>query len=75
MSSLDSTHIGRSFSGTRLEDDCPCLKAPCGLVSDPSDECDQHALLAGKTLRQIHSSENCPGRPRQRMVDDWGGLP
>lgn len=62
MDYLDDMHIGRSFSGTRLEDDCPCPKASCGLVRSPSDECDQHALLAGKTLRRMHAAENCPGK-------------
>jgi len=54
-------HIGRSWTGTRLEDDCPCPKAPCGLVIrdqvDPN--CAQHALTACKTIRQIHSAEDC----------------
>lgn len=57
-------HMGRSFSGTRLEDRCPCPKAPCGLVlatgrgGDP--ECPEHSLAAGKTIRQTHRADRCP---------------
>jgi hypothetical protein len=56
-------HIGRSWQGTRLEDDCPCPKAPCGLViMDQQDpECPQHALTEAKTIRQTHRVEDCPG--------------
>ena len=63
---MSEYHIGRSFVGTRLEDDCPCPKAPCGLVimdglgGDP--DCPQHGLAASKTLRQIHRAEDCPAR-------------
>jgi len=58
----DNMHIGRSFSGTRLEDACPCEKQLCGLVkiSDISKDCTEHNLLAGKTIRQMHSDEECP---------------
>jgi hypothetical protein len=53
--------MGRSWSGTRLEDDCPCGKAPCGLVDseqiDP--ECDQHSFGAAKTMRQMHEPNSC----------------
>lgn len=58
-------HMGRSFSGTRLEDGCPCPKAPCGLVLanglgvDP--DCPEHSLAAGKTIRQTHRADACPG--------------
>lgn len=60
-----SYHLGRSFVGTRLEDDCPCPKAPCGLVlSDgigSEVECPQHSLAAAKTIRQMHHADDCPG--------------
>lgn len=54
-------HIGRSFTGTRIEDDCPCVKAPCGLVDvgGVSEDCLQHQIT--KTIRQSHTSSQCPG--------------
>lgn len=57
-------HFGRSWSGTRLEDECPCPKAPCGLVTSdvPHTDCEQHGLQYAKTMRQSHPAENCPGR-------------
>lgn len=56
-----SHHIGRSFTGHRLEDVCPCPKEPCGLVdTDRVDHaCEQHPLAAAKTLRQIHAAGKC----------------
>jgi len=56
-------HIGRSWKGTKIEDDCPCPKAPCGLVDSDniSEECDQHPMWAAKTIRQGHRPEDCPG--------------
>lgn len=59
---MPERHIGRSFSGTHIEDECPCPKAPCGLViagkQDPS--CLQHRV--NKTIRQGHTAEDCPCR-------------
>lgn len=56
-------HIGRSFHGTRLEDQCPCVKEPCGLVAqgaaDPS--CPEHPVDRAKTIRQSHAETACPG--------------
>lgn len=55
-------HVSRAFSSTRLEDDCPCPKAPCGFaVPEEGSRCGQHSLWAGKTIRRSHSAENCPG--------------
>lgn len=55
-------HVGRSWHGHELEDDCPCPKAPCGLVrvaaADPS--CPEHPDERCKTLRQIHLASRCP---------------
>ena len=59
-------HIGRSWSGTRLEDDCPCEKASCGLVAIIDDSCSQHSPFAIKTIRQSHAEEDCPG---EKMID------
>ncbi len=55
-------HIGRSWVGSSLEDNCPCGKAPCGLVDSAlvSPECEQHALGAARTMRQMHQVELCP---------------
>lgn len=55
-------HVGRSFTGTRLEDECPCPKAPCGLViSDERDpSCEHHQLY--QTTRRGHPADQCPGR-------------
>lgn len=61
-------HIGRAWVGTRIEDKCPCEKAPCGLVSVPHPDCDQHTIR--KTIRQSHRAEDCPaleGMPTKEM--------
>lgn len=61
---MKETHIGRSWAGNQLEQDCPCPKAECGLVIASEkfflNECEQHS--GNKTLRQIHDSENCPAK-------------
>lgn len=55
-------HIGRSWSGTFLEDTCPCPKAPCGLVdmdrTDPA--CPEHPAERVKSIRQSHPASACP---------------
>jgi hypothetical protein len=60
---MPTIHIGRSWSGHFLEDTCPCLKAPCGLVdvdqTDPA--CPEHPADRGKTIRQSHPASECPG--------------
>ncbi len=56
-------HVGRAWSGTDLEDGCPCVKAPCGLVvsSGTAADCPEHGWLhPPKTLRQGHPVERCP---------------
>jgi len=55
-----STHYGRSFTDTRLEDVCPCEKAACGLVVVADPTCDQHPIEKMRTIRQMHQSEDCP---------------
>jgi hypothetical protein len=69
---LHVTHMGRSWSGSELEDECPCPKAPCGLVpSDTVDpKCDQHAPERCKTMRQVHSSAVCRPRTTVRYIVD-----
>jgi len=56
-------HYGRAWSGTAIEDDCPCGKAPCGLVdsSRVHPTCPQHAIGAAKTIRQMHYADQCGG--------------
>ncbi len=62
-------HMGRSFDGTLLEDDCPCPKAPCGLVVTPGlagdDDCPQHSMRSAKTIRQYHRADECPNVKEQ----------
>lgn len=64
-------HYGRSWSGTHVEDACPCAKESCGLVSDRglSPDCEQHRM--SKTIRQHHMDSDCPGPPtlEQRLLD------
>ncbi|MFJ9671403.1 hypothetical protein ACIRP5_11515 [Streptomyces sp. NPDC101221] len=54
-------HVGRDFTGTRLETDCPCEKAACGLVLADTirPDCPTHA--AARSMRQSHPTRNCPG--------------
>lgn len=55
-------HVGRSWSGHGLEDECPCPQAACGLVDtdDIVEECTEHPMRAAKTIRQHHYSHQCP---------------
>ncbi len=57
-------HWGRSWDGHPLEDACPCPKEPCGLVSRPDPDCEQHAPRFAKTMRRGHKAEDCPGPDR-----------
>lgn len=60
---IEDMHFGRSWEGTRLEDECPCPKAPCGLVTGVLQSgCPEHDPMAAKTMRQGHSAADCPGR-------------
>lgn len=63
LPALPDMHMGRSWSGSRLEDACPCPQEACGLISGrrASPDCDQHRLGSGKTMRQIHVEDKCPG--------------
>lgn len=55
------SHVGRSWSGHSMEDECPCPQEVCGLVqmNKADANCPQHALGTAKTMRQIHSPEKC----------------
>ena len=60
----EQLHVGRSWSGTHLEDGCPCDKAPCGLAIFGSvPGCPEHSIAASKTIRQGHRASSCPGTP------------
>ncbi|MGW0869918.1 3'-5' exonuclease [Streptomyces sp. NPDC002740] len=52
-------HYGRAWVGHEIEDACPCIKAPCGLVARSVPECTQHR--GDKSTRQSHRADNCPG--------------
>lgn len=63
---LRATHVGRSFTDHRLEDECPCPKAACGLVvlGDVSPECRAgHRIEDARTIRQTHPGDRCPAEP------------
>ena len=71
--SEDEWHIGRSFHGTRLEDACPCEKAPCGLVTSEAAEkanCPEHRIDSAKTIRQSHLASKCPAIPAETSEDE-----
>lgn len=55
-------HIGRSWTGHHLEDECECPQEACGLVNmdNAFAACPQHGWEAAKTMRQIHLADNCP---------------
>lgn len=59
-------HFGRAWTGHAVEDECPCPQASCGLAVPgltPDVFCDQHNPedpLWARTMRQIHTSDNCP---------------
>lgn len=58
-------HVGRSWSGNPLEDECPCIQVSCGLVAleDANPDCEQHGINHfPKTMRQGHMEDKCPGR-------------
>lgn len=56
----DYLHVGRGFTGHRIEDECPCPKEPCQLVTlaDAHPDCTQHTFT--KTIRQAHLASECP---------------
>jgi hypothetical protein len=58
-------HVGQAWSGTEIEDACPCPKAPCGLidVADTSAKCHEHPIKWGKSIRQGHEPGECPAIP------------
>ncbi len=63
-----ATHVGRSFGGHPIEDECPCVKEPCGLVriDDANPACEHHPPERLKTMRQGHAAHRCPHEPTAR---------
>lgn len=61
MSMPENFHMGRSWSGHWIEDECPCPQEPCGLVSYDKvvESCPQHYYGRAKTMRSIHLSGDC----------------
>jgi len=60
-------HMGRQWHGHDIEDECPCPKAPCGLVDTTQrlPTCEQHNPadpIAARTMRQNHPADACPAR-------------
>lgn len=55
-------HYGRSWTGHKIEDECECPQAPCGLVEgfQVANDCPQHSPTAAKTMRQGHVATDCP---------------
>lgn len=57
---LDSWHVSRRWTGPDDFPECNCPRAACGYAI-PTATCPQHSLAAGKTLRNSHPPEACPG--------------
>lgn len=55
-------HFGRAWTGHEIEDFCPCPKAACGLVGGDTETvyCEQHSIMAMRTIRQFHNEFDCP---------------
>lgn len=56
-------HISRSWGKDAFAPQCGCTLLPCGMVdTEEGDrlECDQHAGMAGKTIRSSHDRAQCP---------------
>lgn len=65
----EMSHIGRSWVGHWIEDECPCEQESCGLVNFDkiNSDCPQHSLIACKTIRQSHDDDNCPAIDEDRI--------
>lgn len=65
------THVGRSWVGHPIEDECGCVQQPCGLVVfGDKEDCPEHGALAAKTFRQIHFAKDCPGSAAEVSTDE-----
>ncbi|WP_435111644.1 DUF6205 family protein [Nocardiopsis synnemataformans] len=65
-------HVARGWEPGEIERNCPCLKAPCGLVdykrADPA--CTEHHESQAKTIRQHHAADQCPADPAQTQTKE-----
>lgn len=67
MGSMAETfHISRHWDGPGArEEECPCEKEPCGMVSSdrPHPDCTEHNAFAhgAKSIRSGHRAVDCPG--------------
>jgi hypothetical protein len=61
---MSGYHVGRAWTGTMLESQFPCIKAPCGLVvlEEALADCPEHSWQAAKSMRQTHPAYACPGK-------------
>lgn len=68
-------HIGRSWTGHKIEDRCGCPKGACGLVAADLttlaaiNECPHHGPAAAK-IRQAHHAAACPALDDPCIPDD-----
>lgn len=54
-------HFAKDFMDRNA--DCPCVKAPCGMVDNEADElCTLHGSLFAGTMRSRHHETDCPVR-------------
>lgn len=53
------THISRGWGRDPFAPECGCTVLACGFV-EPRNECDQHGLMSGKTIRGGHAASECP---------------
>lgn len=52
-------HVRRGWAGDPFAPACGCRVLECGYV-EPRNECDQHGLMAGRTIRGAHAASECP---------------
>lgn len=61
MSMPEDFHMGRSWTGHHMEDECPCPQEACGLIARDkvAEDCPQHYFGRSKTMRSIHRVADC----------------
>ena len=61
---MSDLHVGRNWvAPDPFAPGCGCKVLPCGRVSladANAHDCDQHSLLASRTVRTSHPAESCP---------------
>lgn len=59
---MSDMHIGRNWvAPDPFAPGCGCAVLACGLVSArATGECDQHSVMAERTIRTMHRAEDCP---------------